>query len=216
MIFANSAWHFPHECVWRADFTCTVFPELQKLYKQSRTLLKDTLRIHDATVDTIIAEYSKLDPKNQDDARTLLFALDKLLAKTKPSDEQVEELSRRNIFPVCIGTEETGIQQDMFSRKDRFYLADRKKFLEAFRGKVWLLDVSVEDVVHGLRHVVEHLDFKGDLLTTRVIEKKRESGNTEPNEAMTRQLKNKIPFILGYVESLSMSLLYLLTRKAYW
>ena len=178
--------------------------------------MKDTLRIHDATVDTIIAEYSKLDPKNQDDARTLLFALDKLLAKTKPSDEQVEELYRRNIFPVCIGTEETGIQRDMFSRKDRFYLADRKKFLEAFRGKVWLLDVSVEDVVHGLRHVVEHLDFKGDLLTTRVIEKKRESGNTEPNEAMTRQLKNKIPFILGYVESLSMSLLYLLTRKAYW
>jgi hypothetical protein len=199
LIFANSAWHFPHECVWRADFTCTVFPELQKLYKKSKTLLKDALRIHDATVDTIIAEYSKLDPKNQPrgDARTLLFALDKLLGKTKPSDEQLEELSRRNIFPVCIGTEETGIERDMFSREGRFYLADRKSFLEAFRGKVWLLDVSVEDVVHRLQHVVEYLDFKGELLTKRVTEEKRESGNTIVDEAMTCRLKNKRPFILG-------------------
>lgn len=185
--------------MWRADFTCTVFPELQKSYKKSKTLLKDALRIHDATVDTIIAEYSKLDPKNQPrgDARTLLFALDKLLGKTKPSDEQLEELSRRNIFPVCIGTEETGIERDMFSREGRFYLADRKSFLEAFRGKVWLLDVSVEDVVHRLQHVVEYLDFKGELLTKRVTEEKRESGNTIVDEAMTCRLKNKIPFILG-------------------
>jgi hypothetical protein len=199
LIFANSAWHFPHECVWRADFICTVFPELQKLYKQSKALLKDALKIHDATVDTIISEYSKLDPKNQprDDARTMLFALDKLLGKTKPSNEQVEELSRRNIFPVWIGTEESGVERHMFSRKDRFYLADRKSFLEAFRGKVWLLDVSVEDVVHRLQHVVEYLDFKGELLTERVIEQKRESGDTIASEAMTCRLKNKIPFILG-------------------
>lgn len=185
--------------MWRADFTCTVFPELQKLYKKSKTLFKDALRIHDATVDTIIAEYSKLDPKNQplDDARTMLFALDKLLGKTKPSDEQVEELSELNIFPVWIGTEETGVERDMFSRKDRFYLADRKSFLEAFGGNVWLLEVSVEDVVHKLQHVVEYLDFKGDLLTKRVIEEKRESGNTEADGTMTRRLENKIPFILG-------------------
>jgi hypothetical protein len=199
LIFANSAWHFPHECVWRADFTCTVFPELQKLYKKSKTLLKDVLRIHDATVNTIIAEYSELDPKNQplDDARALLFALDKLLAKTKPSDEQIEELSGLDIFPVSIGTEEAGVERDMFSRKDRFYLADRNSFLEAFRGKVWLLDVSVEGVVHRLRHVVEYLDFKGELLTQRVIEEKCESGNSEAVDAMTCQLQNKRPFILG-------------------
>ena len=185
--------------MWRADFTCTVFPELQKLYKKSKTLLTDALRIRDATVDTIIAEYSKLDPKNQplDDAKTMLFALDKLLGKTEPSDEQVEELSELNIFPVWIGTEETGVERDMFSWKDRFYLADRKSLLEAFRGKVWLLEVSVEDVVHRLQHVVEYLDFKDDLLTKRVIEEKRESGHTKPAGTMTRRLRDKRPFILG-------------------
>lgn len=185
--------------MWRADFTCTVFPELQKLYKKYKPLLKDVLRIHDATVDTIIAEYSTLDPKIQplDDARTLLFALDTLLGKTKPSNEQVEELSRLNIFPVWIGTEETGVERDMFSRKDRFYLADRKSFWEAFKGKVWLLDVSVEDVVHRLPHVVEYLDFKGELLTKRVVEERHEVGDTEPSGTMTCRLENKRPFILG-------------------
>lgn len=185
--------------MWRADFTCTVFPELQKLYKKSKTLLTDALRIRDATIDTIIAEYSKLDPKNQplNDAKKMLFALDKLLGKTKPSDKQVEKLSGLNIFPVWIGTEETGVERDMLSLKDLFYLADRKGFLEAFGGKVWLLEVSVEDVVYRLRHVVEYLGFKDELLTKRVIEEKRESGNTKHAETMTRRLQDKRPLILG-------------------
>jgi len=185
--------------VWRANFACTVVPELQKAYKKSKTLLKDALRIRDATVDTIIAEYSSLDPENQplEDATKMLFALDKLLGKTKPSDEQVEELSELNIFPVWIGTEETGVERDMFSQKDIFYLADRESFLKAFGGKVWLLDVSVDDVVHGLRHVVEYLDFKGELLTERVTEEKREFGNIEPIESTIRGLQDKRPYILG-------------------
>ena len=185
--------------MWRADFTCTVFPELQKLYKKSKTLLRDALRIRDATVDTIIAEYSTLDPKNQplDDATKMLFALDKLLGKTKPSDEQVEQLSGLNIFPVWIESEEIGVERDMFSLEDLFYLADRKSFLEAFRGKVWLLEVSVEDVVFRLQHVVEYLGFQDELLTKRVIEEKRESGKTKPAETMTRRLQDKRPLILG-------------------
>ena len=200
LVFVDAAWYSPRQCVWRADFDCTVCPVLHGTYKGCAKLFRTSLNIKNADVDTIIREFSHRETQTKssdgESERQLLLALDQLFRKCEPTVEQIKELFELEIFPVE-GKEGDDPNWWMATVKEWFYLADREALRSAFRGKVKLLKASVEDVVINFQHVIEYLKLSAYRLSVRVIEEREAVIKRNPIEVLTEKLKKRRAYILG-------------------
>ena len=209
LIFVDSAhqgshWVAPSKCVWKATFDCSVAVVLSTEYK-FRSFFRDLLNIKDAGLDTIIdqirffveAEHEAIS-NSVGVMQKHLLALDQLLRRSSPSDQQIALLKSLRCIPVWRdGDAYTQKVVKIVSSSDSFYIADRGTLFKAFQGLIWLPDFpDREEILGKLSNVIQHLDLRNRFLSVSVSELRVDIvGIAEYDKEATESLMLKIPLI---------------------
>ena len=189
----GNTWLSPELCIWADERVhlpgkasiSTQYPSLEEFFLRILQVPKPNVEMH-------VQALYRLSQAGPTPLQLKQAIKQVSLFHPKPID--VNELRMANIFPVIL----TGGQINITNRNADFAIIDREEYGEAFRGKIIMLDFTLEEV----RECQEFITACG-------IDKKRLSIKVEPRtdvnggslaSRLTEEFQNKAYAIFRYVE----------------
>jgi hypothetical protein len=158
-------------------------------------LFQHSLNVKNASTDTIVWEILELDAYSLGVAgmKEILFAFNRLLMESNIPEDKLNALSKKAFIPVRGGT--TLFATPSLSESDVFWLADRPLLLDAFEGRIPLMDLSINEL-DKLPRFINAFKLRERLLSRTVEEERIFVGNPVLDCKYTHGLRAKAPFIL--------------------
>ncbi|KAF2166649.1 hypothetical protein M409DRAFT_23280 [Zasmidium cellare ATCC 36951] len=193
----STSWMILDQCRWHAPACLAQLTALDQRFPSLKDFFCVTLQVHNASIGDIVKElrHHAGNMNGVDSLRALLLYLSDCLVNEDQADEHVPKLllklQTQQIFPV----QRSSGQCRLASAQDHdWFIADRGRIEQCFRGKVWLLDASDSDVKR-LAPVFKTLGLLDFYLSKRVIEQTEFTDEPKPCKNLTRYLQGKARFI---------------------
>ena len=136
-------------------------------------------------------------PKGREDVKTIIRMIGKQISVEgleKNLEDSIEELSSLSILPVIGVDSAVGYE----TTKGSFYIADNKRYAEAFEGKVKFLDFTYGEL-NSLHGFLDLLALQGRYLSKHV-RSSTEAETPVPDEVLTEQMQQRSYALSWYVQ----------------
>lgn len=192
LIFANSTWHSPSECLWSNDTSISDQVSIGGIYTNLKGFFVSKLRVKMLTTAMLVSDLKRKAtakvPLESADAKHLIFKINTMLA-SEVLDHSLQakfnELESIRCFPVKGKDGRTTLTD---ARAD-FAIIDNERFGRAFGQEADLLDFSLDEV-HLLRPFIEATSMTDHYLSHLVKEVSEIEGNPAQSRELTIQLQN--------------------------
>lgn len=121
-----------------------------------------------------------------DYAKSLLWSLNELLIADSESPPSFKDAVHSRVFPVILPNGD----HQMLTALDSFAINDREHYALHLRGRIKLLDFSMEDI-RKLRPFIKWAGLSGRYLSQLVTEKTEFEGIYDPEKSLKRDLVRK-------------------------
>ncbi|KAH1631885.1 hypothetical protein KXV25_001395 [Aspergillus fumigatus] len=140
---AERSWVAPESCVWTDTPRIGVRYGISAMYRELESFFRGALNVQAPTAATYVEQLRGLASNEVVDIGAVKTAIHNLNA-LRPGSDELRALSRLRFLPVEMpdGTVE------MLKPTDTFFIADRVEYLSAFRGRVPILDFSLDEARH--------------------------------------------------------------------
>jgi len=178
-------WVFLSNCVWKSLPCLQSVYSLHREYESCHVFFHQRLGLSNATIDHVVEELlDDADRRPTNQVRELLVAVNNFL-KRAFSLCSIDKLRGKRIIPVKTCSGKTCL---MRYDKDLFYLADRPSLYEAFKGRLPLVDFTV-DQVRDLSTLIDAMELRDFLLSQSVIEELHKVGIEVSDRQKTKDLR---------------------------
>lgn len=165
LVLPQADWHRPSSCLWTDNARISGKAAIAGQFTELKEFFVLRLGVETPNISMFVEELKCLANANKSPPVDTVVALIKEINSWGPSEEALLELKLSNVLPV------KGTDGVLILRKptDIFAIADRMEYKNAFRGKVSILDFSLE-VVHGLRPFLSALRLESRYMSHTVEE----------------------------------------------
>jgi hypothetical protein len=191
LIFVNSLWHSPSECLWSTDTSISDQISIAGVYAIAKDFFTLKLRVKKLTISMLVSDLKSkatakipLSPTN---AKSLISKINTLLSNDSPDErlqEKFNELKSVKCFPVR-GRDGDAI---LTNASADFAIIDNKRFGTAFTHEADILDFSLDEV-HVLRPFLEATGLKNHYLSRLVEEVSDIEGSSAQSSELTLRLQ---------------------------
>ncbi|KAG2027473.1 hypothetical protein GB937_001217 [Aspergillus fischeri] len=160
----EGSWVAPESCVWTDAPRIGVQYGISAVYRELESFFRGSLNVQTPTAATYLEQLRRLASNEAVDIGAVKTAIYNLNA-LRPGSDELRGLSHLRFLPAAMpdGTVE------ILKPTDTFFIADRVEYLSAFRGKVPILDFSLEEVWR-LHHLLGCIDLQNRYMSTAVLE----------------------------------------------
>jgi hypothetical protein len=184
-------WMSINECVWSGPKCLRATPCLEKYYPEHQSLLRDSLRLGDADIKTLVSEARRITPNDSIDQITQIFIAISKYLEISNTGSAVQSLAECPIFPVVTGSFRSDFDSLYAAAgTDMWFIADRMYLKESFDSLVPLLAVHPE-IVEKLSPFIDALELERRLLSKVAKGVSKTKGRVELHHDYTRSLRKK-------------------------
>lgn len=190
LLFAHGLWHSPSQCLWSVDTSISDQVSIGGLYANLKNFFVKRLNVKTLTTATLVSDLRKKaiakTALSCDDAKTLIFKINKMLATEDVDDRlqaKFDELARTKCFPVRSADGSVILKV----ASTDFAVVDHERFGQAFRQRADMLDFSLDDV-QKLRPFLKATKLTNNYLSDLVDEVSEVKGNSVESPVLTAQL----------------------------
>lgn len=216
----DRCWKAPSSCLWASPVEITGKSLLSKLYgpgqkiKSLKAFFVDCLRVPDVSLRILVEELksvaktingrelSSKDTGALQRVKILIKALNSMPLGQPEAVSMGEKLRCESIFPVTkkqVSNEGLNKSMILASTADYFSIKDRQNYWESFKGQVWMLDFTLEEVSE-LGPFLRWLKVEERYLSRSVSETSSFGGVDEMSSVdLTRDLQKRAKALLRYV-----------------
>ncbi|KAL2132354.1 hypothetical protein VTI74DRAFT_3925 [Chaetomium olivicolor] len=193
-----SGWYKTSECLWSSTTEIRGRVTLNDDYEDLKDFFVDRLGVSTLTLQMVFDELLRTTPRTPvREVKHMLWAFNSLL-QTEPVRPPSKRLLKARIFPVRCGDEAPVLE----STRTDFALIDREHLAEKFRGKINVLDFTLEQV-RQLQPFIEWAGLQPRYLSVaikQITSRPPEGGRTRPISVPDRNLKWKAHALLRSVD----------------
>jgi hypothetical protein len=180
----DKSWHSPSDCIWARD-TIQIPGKVSvaTMYKGHSNFFQDVLQIKKPDLAMHIKALKQRAAETPDRAAIMREMVN--ICALDPAAGALDTLSECKCLPV----KRTSGEVDWVACSEDFAIIDRLEYGDIFRGKVDVLDFSLEEV-HRISQFLFGLKLQGRYMSRRVEEKTGVEGGTL-NRRLTEDLRKK-------------------------
>lgn len=179
------------DCVWDAPSCLKSLHRLANRYQDCRKLFCEILQIGNSTSEQIVNELETL-PLSAPipDRKELLLQLNEHIERSR-LQPFVPQFRNKVIVPVA---RDDVIRIESYDSSE-WYLADWKSLRDSFRGKIWLLEFTVEEVRKSSA-LINAMCWENKLLSTVVRVSQRPVGDPVLDLGLTAKLRERAEYLM--------------------
>ena len=178
-------------CVWTGPNCLRATPCLEKLYPERERFFRETLRLGDADIRTLVHEARKfMSTDSKDRIAQVLVAISKYL-KLSDAWSAVQLLATCHIFPVVTGAWHPEFDSLCSAvETDMWFIADRPHLKESFEGLVPLVALDT-DIVENIKPFIDAMGCEHRVLSRVAKGVSKADGRVELSRGYTKSLSEK-------------------------
>ena len=193
---AKRSWVSPDECIWTAASNIGGQFGISATYANFEELFRGILNVQVPTTTTNINQLRDLVSDEPDNIAAIKAAIHSM-GRLRPSPEDLRGAQVLRFLPV----EKADGSKMLAKVTDAFFIADRIEYQAAFRGKVSMLDFSLEEVCR-LHRLFESLSLGDHYMSAAVQERTTvQLPAPEPSSSLTLIFRRKAQHLYRWVIS---------------
>jgi hypothetical protein len=194
---AEKAWVSPSSCIWAEPPRIDGIYGIGDVYSDLAGLFMERLFVKAPTIATYIEELRPLVgepfPRN---IPSIKGAID-CISNLNPIVGDLDELMSLSCLPVHLPGSMNTVK--LMRPSEIFFIADRREYEQVFRGKVPVLDFSLEEI-HALHPFLEALGLTDRYMSVTVQETARVQQSSEvPSESLSQAFQARAKALYRYV-----------------
>ncbi|KAK4695759.1 hypothetical protein P7C71_g2041, partial [Lecanoromycetidae sp. Uapishka_2] len=181
----QQAWYPPSSCLWTESTRISGRVAIAGQYAALKFFFLHVLEVEEPNVSMLVEELKRLATSNEDSSITTIRALIDDIDCLGPDEDDLEDLTSCNFLPVR-GTD--GLVR-LKNTTDVFAVVDRVEYEAAFKGRVAILDYSIEEA-HRIRGFLTAVDLAGRRMSLLVEEVSTTDTSIKANH-LTRKIRDQ-------------------------
>ncbi|KAH8820670.1 hypothetical protein F5884DRAFT_745017 [Xylogone sp. PMI_703] len=187
----GGTWVGIDECVWNGPACLRAIPCLEKHYPEHQHLLRDTLRVRDADIKTLVSEARHILATDEIDHIAQVFITISKYLEIANDSNTVIPLTESCIFPVATGKLQSGFNSlHSAAESEMWFIADRTHLKDSFENLVPLLAFD-PTIVEQIGLLINALGLEHRLLSTVAKGVSKTKGKTSLHLGYTKSLRKR-------------------------